>query len=499
MSNRRNFLKQVGLTGTLLAAPGTLLKSFANPFKGAVDLTNITLKGKVHSNGKGIEGVAVTDGINITTTGKNGSYELVSNNTAEFVYISIPSGYEIPNEKGIASFYSPIKRDSNIFTTDFALQKLKQDDTNHNFVVWADPQIKTKEDARLLKTQSAPDLRDLVKSYPAGTLFHGVGCGDLVWDEFDLFADYREAIHTANIPFFNVIGNHDLDMNARSDEGSADTFKKNFGPAYYSFNRGKIHYVVLDDVFFMGLEKHYMGYITEKQFQWLEQDLKFVKPGSTLVINLHIPTFTNQSKRDKKTEPEVGAVVMNRKRLYDMLKAYTVHFMSGHTHFNEVWIEGNLTEHNHGTVCGAWWSGPICGDGTPSGYGVYEVKGNELSWYYKATGQPKEHQIRIYAPGRHKDFPDEASINVWNYDKNWKLEWFADGKAMGRPEQRTAYDPWAYELYLGSAKPNIRKWVEPNLTDHIFFIKPASTVKTIKVVATDPFGKTYTETLNLSA
>jgi hypothetical protein len=290
-----------------------------------------------------------------------------------------------------------------------------------------------------------------------------------------------------------------MDLEARTDEGSSETFKEQFGPTYYSYNRGKIHYVVLDDVFFMGVAKRYMGYITESQLQWLEQDLKHVSAGSTVIVSLHIPTNTGQHNRDKSVEQELGGVVVNRQRLYDVLKPYTVHFMSGHTHFNEVWIEGNMTEHNHGTVCGAWWTGPICGDGTPSGYGVYEVDGDKLSWYYKSTGQPKSHQLRIYSKGRHKDYPEEFCANVWNYDKNWKVEWFADGKAMGKPEQRTAFDPWAFELFAGAKMPSTRAWIEPNKTDHLFFMKAESSVREIKVSATDPFGNTYTESLSVNS
>ena len=41
-------------------------------------------------------------------------------------------------------------------------------------------------------------------------------------------------------------------------------------------------------------------------------------------------------------------------------------------------IKNGIYEHNHGTVCGGWWTGPICEDGTPRGYGVYEVDGTTL-------------------------------------------------------------------------------------------------------------------------
>lgn len=493
MLNRRNFLKNLGFTGPLLTMPSALLQ--AKPFakRENIDLSPLTLKGKVHSQGKGIAGVAVTDGINITQTDRNGQYELQSNATAAFVYISVPSGYAFPADKGIAAFYRPISKGSTVIN-DFQLEKLETDDRKHNFVVWADTQMISKKDVELLMSQSVPDLQALVKSYPKGTLFHGIGCGDLVWDHFELFEDYKQAVEQSGIPFYNVIGNHDMDLEARSDDQSANTFKQQFGPTWYSFNRGEIHYVVLDDVFFIGAAKKYIGYITENQLQWLEQDLALVKPGSTVVVSLHIPTFTGASKRANREE-EPGGVVANRKHLYKLLAPYKVHIMSGHTHFNDNWEEGDMMEHNHGTVCGAWWTGPICGDGTPAGYGVYEVDGSDLKWYYKSTGLAKDKQLRVYTKGRIKESPDEISANVWNWDNKWKVEWYEDGVLKGPMEHRVAYDPWAVELYAGPELPKKHKFVEPTLNDHMFFAKPSPNAKQITVKATDRFGNVYEETI----
>ncbi|HJT74424.1 MAG TPA: calcineurin-like phosphoesterase family protein, partial [Chitinophaga sp.] len=413
MLNRRKFLRNIGLTGSLLTVPGAVLNARPLFRKTRIDLSGVTLKGKVQSQGKGIAGVAVTDGINITQTDRNGQYELLSNGTAEFVYISVPAGYAFPEHKGIAEFYKAIPKGSSSFKHDFNLEKLKVDDRKHNFVVWADTQMRSKQDCELLLSQSVPDLQAVIKSYPKDTLIHGIGCGDLVWDHFELFEDYKKAVELSGIPFYNVIGNHDMDTDARTDDGSAKTFKQQFGPTYYSFNRGEIHYITLDDVFFVGASKKYIGYITENQLQWLEQDLALVKPGSTIVLSLHIPTYTGTARRAK--EEIGGGAVTNREQLYKMLASYKVHIMSGHTHFNDNWEKDGIMEHNHGTVCGAWWTGPICGDGTPAGYGVYEVDGAEIKWYYKSTGLAKDKQLRIYPKGKVAESPEEIAVNVWNW------------------------------------------------------------------------------------
>lgn len=484
------------MAGVLLAVPPVFSEVAAQDNQAKKDLGNITLKGKISAAGKGVAGVAVTDGFNVTVTDRSGNYELLSNKTAEFVYISVPAGYQFANEKGIAKFYMPVVTDNNSFKADFNLEKLTVDDTSHCFVVWADTQMISEKDVELLKAQTVPDLQQLVAGYPKQTLFHGIGCGDLVWDKFELFEGYKQAIAATGVPFFNVIGNHDMDLDARTDELSARTFKQQFGPTYYSFNRGAVHYVVLDDVFFIGTAKQYIGYITENQLQWLEQDLALVKPGTTVVVSLHIPTNTGAAKRNKK-EAELGSVVANRKQLYKILAPYQVHFMSGHTHFNDTWEQDNMMEHNHGTVCGAWWTGPVCGDGTPNGYGVYEVNGNDIKWYYKSTGLPKIHQLRVYGKGKAKEFPDEITANVWNWDAKWKVEWVEDGVVKGAMEQRVALDPLAVELYAGPELPKKHKFVEPTLADHIFFAKPSVNAKKIEVKVTDRFGNSYTESISL--
>lgn len=496
---RRQFLQNLGLVSAGLSlpfAPAALAadEAQAAPSAQKLNLAPLTIKGKVHQNGTGIANVAVTDGNNIVLTDKTGKYTLESNATAEFVYISIPRGYAFPNEKGVAQFFQPIKPGMEKMTADFALQKLAGDDTKHTFMVWADPQMINKKDCRELLTSSAPDLQKLAKQYDAHTTF-AIGCGDLVWDKHELFEDYKKAVEITDIPFFQVIGNHDMDLTARADDGSAQTFKSLFGPTYYSFNRGEIHYVVLDDVFFIGPPKKYIGYLTEKQLQWLEQDLSYVKPGTTVVVALHIPVDSGDQRRNKLKDEPLGGVVSNRAELYRILKPYTAHIMSGHTHICEKVFNENTTEHIHGAVCGAWWTGPICTDGTPSGYGVYEVSGGDIKWYYKSVGHDRKHQLRSYPKGAVAGRPDEIVANVWNWDPQWKVTWFENGVRQGEMQQQTGLDPMAVQLQAGDQLPAKHKWVEPTMTDHLFFARPSANAKEIRIEATDRFGQVYSETV----
>ncbi|MFO0892092.1 MAG: hypothetical protein U0790_23510 [Isosphaeraceae bacterium] len=51
-----------------------------------------------------------------------------------------------------------------------------------------------------------------------------------------------------DIPRYNVIGNHDLNQEAKDDRHSDETRERIYGPSYYAFDHGLVHFLVLDDV-----------------------------------------------------------------------------------------------------------------------------------------------------------------------------------------------------------------------------------------------------------
>lgn len=464
----------------------------------AAQQIHVLLKGKVKDmQGKGIAGVLVTDGTNCTETDVRGTYKLQSTNEALFVYITVPSGYEIPTEDFVASFYKKIIPVKGSFTADFVLKKMERSDKKHYTIVWADPQINNKEQADMMHSIVVPDTREYAKALSEKGPVTGIAAGDIAWDAPAIIPEYKEAVKKSGVPFFQVLGNHDMDINTRSDETSDRTFKENFGPSWYSFNRGDAHYIVLDNVFYYANTYNYIGYITEKQFKWLEQDLARVKPGTLVFVSMHISAYTEEKKRYNKKEDNPGNITFNRKFLYEMLKPYKAHLLTGHTHYNENHIEDGVYEHIHASVCAAWWTVPICDDGTPGGYGVYEVDGNELKWHYKSLGKPKEFQMKVYGPGSYPDKPAAIAVNVWNWDKDWKVEWFEDDKSMGAMEQFVGFDADAVKYMDGDGKTGKYTWIKPRLTAHLFSAIPSAGSKEIKIMVTDRFGERYTEKLKL--
>jgi hypothetical protein len=468
--NRRSFLQSAGfITGS----------AFISLHTNAFDkLTrNKSIKGRVTDGKKGLANVVISDGYSLVLTDAKGNYTITTDDKATNIFMSTPAGYEFKTDYSVSRQYEALGSRNEY---DFNLTRLKKDDSKHHFIIWADPQVKNKKDVKQMMDTAVPDVQELIRTLGPEALVHGICVGDIVWDNHALFPDYNEAVAKMGIPFFQALGNHDMDYRQGGDETSDKTFKATYGPTYYSFNRGKAHYVVLDDVRYLGVERTYDGYVSEDQLSWLEKDLKHVGKDQLLIINLHIP---------------VHNAVKNNSALYALLADYkNVHIMSGHTHYNINKITNGIYEHNHGTVCGAWWTGPICEDGTPRGYGVYEVDGTDLKWYYKSTGLDRTEQVRVYADS----LTDQKRIiaNVWNWDPEWKVEYFLDDKPMGLLEQQKGFDPMAVELYKGDKMPASRSFAEPKKMDHLFVAHFKPGPKKIKVIATDRFGEKYTATID---
>ena len=151
-------------------------------------------------------------------------------------------------------------------------------------------------------------------------------------------------------------------------------------------------------------------------------------------------------------------------------------------------------EHNTAAVCGTWWRADINVDGTPRGYGIYEVNGNQLKWIYKSAGYPLEHQFHAYPAGSSDEYPSDIIANVWNWDDLWKVEWYENGQRMGEMQKYKGYDPMAKAICSDKEKVKY-DWISPVLTEHLFHATPHDPNARIKIKVTDRFGNVYTQTI----
>ena len=455
------------------------------------DARHLFVQGQLSAEGKPLSGVVVSDGYTCCVTDGNGHYRFEVNDDARFVFVSTPSSYTVACDKAtIPQFYQRINRSTPDTTYDFTLLPIKGNANRFAFLAQADAQVTTDKELTRGYTNDVKDMRLLADALCRdGRSVFSIDLGDIVGNAQWLYTGYIQTVAPLSMPIFRAIGNHDMEMPpSRTYEGSTKTFEQYFGPVNYSFNRGKAHFIILDDCFCTGRDYQYIGYIPEQTFRWLEQDLSHVAKGSLVFVAMHIPCSPTDKLVFNQSDMEY---VSNAAALWEVQKGYNVHFLSGHTHWNQNLHYGDsLIEHNTAAVCGIWWKADMCLDGTPRGCGVYEVDGNQLFWWYHSFGHLRDYQLRIYRPGTSKDHPNDIIANVWNYDDQWKVEWLENGKLMGRMTQFTGYDSEAAAICADKKKVEY-DWIAPAQTTHLFRATPKNAGARITVRATDRFGRVY--------
>lgn len=448
------------------------------------------IKGTVKTTeGKAVAGVVVTDGLNTVQTDAKGRFRMDTDQDSRYVYISTPAGYISSTlEADETLFYKKLDKDTKSY--DFVVTENPKDDSRHNLIVIADPQVSDRTEL--------PDLEkhaDDIAEYAAGledSYTFGLCLGDIVGWDHSIYPDYNRIMSRTGFEFRHVSGNHDMTCYGRSHETSLRNYEDIFGPTWYSFNVGKVHYIVLNDNFYIGRDWYYIGYIDERQLSWLERDLSYVPAGSEVVVSMHIPTTLDKSDREGFQYGMIGEVLSNKAALYAMLKPYKALILSGHMHTADYeQISDNIAEINIAGLCGAWWCGPVCIDGAPAGFKHFRMGGDSgMNWIYKGCGHPLDYQMKVYVDD--PQHPGYVVANVWDYDPLWRVEYFEDGVKVCDMERFKTQDPLARECYKDPSSLK-RTWVYAVPTENMFRAKHSPEAKVLEVRVTDRFGRVYTE------
>lgn len=524
---RGNLKKLVGKMKVTIDHSGGSTGIIVNPEAGS------TVYGVVVCNGKRISNAVVSDGVEVVKTDENGIYQLKSGKKHKYVFISVPSGYEVMSEGILPKLHRQlVKAPAVPERVDFALQEAPGQD-NHTMLVFGDIHLARRTGDQRQFRDFTNDVNDYVTAN-SGKKIYGITLGDMTWDLYwysNSYAldDYLKDANAINgIQIFHTIGNHDHDMMYAGDFETVTKYKKIIAPTYYSFNIGKVHYVVLDDIECKNTGKgdadsrYYNESLVQEQIDWLRKDLAFVPKTSTVVVTMHAPLFKDSGNLS----------AGNGSSLVDMLKQYSqVHVFTGHTHkvYNvDKLASDNIFEHNAGAICATWWwtsyltPGIHIGqDGAPGGYTIVNVDGDRFKWQFKATGKPVDFQFRTYDRNTMsftaaKYVPDasdayknkfllyasdyvttstsnEVYMNVWNYDPSWKIEVTENGNPL-KVTQMRANDPLHLVSYTAK---RLNKNAKPSFatrdTRHFFKIKASSPSTTLNIKVTDRFGNIYKE------
>ena len=448
------------------------------------------IKGTVKdTEGKGVAGVVVSDGLNTVVTDSKGRFKMDADQDSRFVFVSTPSGYISSTLGGKTLFYKEIKDEVRKY--DFIIEKNSKDDTNHNVIVIADPQISERSELADLAKQSE-DMAECVGGRDGDYTF-GICLGDIVGWDHSIYPEYNRIMSKAGIDYRYVIGNHDMTNWGRSYETSMKNYGDMYGPAWYSFNVGNVHYIVMNDNFYVGRDYFYIGYIDERQLQWLERDLSYVAPGSRVVVSMHIQTTNDKSDRDAFQYGIIGDNLCNKPAFYAMLEPYKTTILSGPSHTADFeQISENIFEMNIAGFCGAWWCGEVCMDGAPAGYKVIDMAEDDMKWIYKGCFHPLDYQMNVYTGL--EGYPGMVVANIWDYDPEWKVEYFEDGVKVCDMERFKAQDPLAAELYKDPSSLK-RSWVYAAPTENMFRAPVSADAKVLEVRATDRFGRVYSKVI----
>lgn len=448
------------------------------------------------TDGKGIKNVAVSDGHQVVQTDARGRYRIKSSMPEGYVFISIPSGYEVPSSGLLPQFYTTQKKNAR-----FILKEVDQ--TEYKVVMLTDLHLtgdKTDNDLAQFHTWYKPALCRAVKAMkgPVYTFCLGDMCTNSKWYKNGFgYSEYLKEMEGYPTPLFNIMGNHDNDEKC---EGTAkeweylaeQKYKDTFGPKYYSLNIGGVHYLMLDNIITNGPKakdnnaKHFVGKFSytyafdSAQLEWVRRDMAFVPDGTPVVVCTHVPLV-----RDGKLE------VSNGPELLELLKGHKVDIFSGHFHTtrNETVIPG-VTQHLVASGSGVSWKlndiqAPIvCDDGTPAGWQTVSVKDGKLSWQFQSCYRSvDESQCNVY------DYDNgEFVINVFNWDSNWKVQAYSDGSEIVL-QQDTLLDR-TYVSIRKQTKMLLKrpKAFLPEYAPHFFRGRADGK---LDIVLTDPFGNEY--------
>lgn len=376
-------------------------------------------------------------------------------------------------------------------------------------ILFGDPQPRNQKEVDYI-------AHDVVEELIGTDASFGVTLGDITFDDLSLFESQARTIALMGIPWYNVIGNHDINLDAKKPEHANETFESFFGPSYYSFDFGKAHFLVLDDIEWHvrevktkdGKKKEqwrYRGGLGEKQMEFIRNDLALIPKDQMVVLMMHIPLVN----------------VRDRQELYRLIEKRPFCLsISGHTHHHEHrfikkedgW-QGAEPHHHiiNVTVCGSWWKGApdergiphaTMADGAPNGYSILTFDGNKYVLDFKAAGRSADYQMNVHAPEvveMSKVAETDVYVNVFNGSERSRVEmrFGKDGDWMTMKKKNVS-DPAFVKVIAEEKKIEKKTWLAlpgPKKCPHLWHSKLPKSLKSgthlMQIRTTDMHGRTF--------
>lgn len=378
-------------------------------------------KNSVQDKGeKGIPGVSVSNGREVVTTDGDGRYAVAAYDNMT-VFATQPSGWQVPvDESQFAQFSynhlpagSPKLKYGGIAPTgplpqavNFPMARSKATaNARQSCPIASDTQAYDMTEMGYARDGAVADLVNRKDYGGCGILM----LGDNVGDDLSLYPALKDIYAKTNGPIRAAMGNHDMDYDAPDPSHSLDTFRQHIGPAYFSYDVGNSHVVVLDSIEFPLVpgQRKYKEHIDAEQLDWLKKDLANVPMNRPVVLATHAPIVDHRMK-----------VVDNATDLYEILAGRTAVTVGGHTHTLEnlragdrraEWAKAGIdelpvTQLVAGAVSGNWYSGGLDEQGLPyafmtdgarPGIMTLDLDGSTIKERYTIRGESDDKQLAL--------------------------------------------------------------------------------------------------------
>ncbi len=512
---------------------------------------NATVSGTVTCEGMPMSGVVVSDGENVTVTDGNGMYYLETDiSIADHIRVTIPSGYEMVGKKNLSpAFFSAVnQKASSLQIHDFQLKKVDQ--SNYTVMVVADSHVLkggaafgSTNDRTYYLNKFMPKWNSYATSCSARGPVYGIHLGDMTqrvyWNKYYSLSDYRTDTSNSIIPIFNILGNHDHDIptSGAYTEDNQHLARKSFtsalGPAYYSFEIGSEHYIMLDNTVIIDNDSATNSFndvtaegfkvkLDPKQLAWLQKDVANIDKTKIkgVVICAHCQFYYANG----------GYAMINADKVLDIVKAFPVTLLIGHSHIDR-YLESRtptygktVREYLNPALMGVAWLGDlVTTDGIPASFVAYTFENGKTSSRkfvpfavsdditYKSYDATSGYTITEGSFIAKKADDDNGSltspaviVNAWGA----KSVTFTESTGGKGVTKQSLYDPfyrtWFYEslasndrnsILCNTTYPDGPSWQQPYNCAHIWKYIPANPDATITATITDEFGGNTTLTL----
>lgn len=479
-----NFAAQAETSPAPVARPEAETRTAATGIARGVVFFDRNQDGRRDEGDEPLAGIRVSNGLEIVRTNQQGQYELALGEEGQ-VFVIKPAGYRTrigPNQ--IPQFFylhrpggSPQLRFPGIAPTgplpqsiDFPLTPQAEPE-NFRMILFGDTQPRNLTEVDYIAHDVVADARDTQAAF-------GVTLGDVAFDDLNVLGPLTEVIALIGVPWYNVFGNHDANFDAASRRYINETFERHFGPSYYSFDYGKVHFVVLDNIDYQPTPEGKFGYqgnFGSEQLQFLQRDLEAIPAEQLVVLLMHIPLN----------------LTADHQALFRLIEQRPFSLsISAHQHYHQHLFLGEAQgwkgqqPHHHiinVTVCGSWWSGlkddrgiphAMMSDGAPNGYSVLTFDGVKYSLEFVGAGNDRGRQMRIALANEvGAGAATRFWVNVFDGSSRSRVWYSVNGAQWQECQQVQEPDPLFQQLWEDEQKlqpPPNPKLTKPTLSSHLW-------------------------------